>query len=419
MKVLYISKASIIPAYRDKLHALAEHVDLAAVIPERWGDRHAGPLDDATRDDHAGACDTAPAAGGMHPAVAGRARIRTARALLHGHNHFHVYSGAAALVHDAAPDLVHIDEEPYSAVTFQLARICHAAGVPCVFFAWQNLHKRLPPPFGLVRRHVFARAAAAIAGTNAAADVLRRAGWMGRTAVIPQIGVSPARFRPDAGLRATVRARLGIAPDGFVAGCAARLVPGKGVDLLLDAAAPLADTHVLIIGDGAERSRLSARVRSLGIAARTQFSGAVESVDMPAWLNALDVLVLPSRRSRGWAEQFGRVLIEAMACGVPVVGAVSGEIPDVIASAGLTFPENDAGALSAAIRQLRDAPGLRRTFGELGRARALEHFTHGRIATDTAALYQQVLHGTGVEDRRDVAEGVAGSHRREHAEVRG
>lgn len=416
MRVLYVSKASIVPAYRDKLHALAEHVELAAVIPARWGDRDAGALDNATCDHHAGPLDAAPATGWMYGAAAGRAHIRAVRALLHGHNHLHVYRDTAALVRDAAPDLVHIDEEPYSAVTFQLARVCQRAGVPYLFFAWQNLHKRLPPPFGRMRQHVLAHAAAAIAGTNAAADVLRRAGWEGRTAVIPQMGVSPARFRPDAMLRATIRARLGIAPDAFVAGCAARLVPEKGVDLLLDAAASLPDMHVLIIGEGPERRRLAAHASSLGIAARTVFAGGVESVDMPAWLNALDVLVLPSRRSRGWAEQFGRVLVEAMACGVPVVGAVSGAIPDVVGSAGLTFPENDAGALRVVIRQLRDRRGLRVAVGELGRARALEHFTHERIARDTVALYDQVLHG--IDERRDIAEGMAESHLHEAGKVR-
>lgn len=402
MRVLYVSKASIVPAYRDKLHALAEHVELTAVIPERWGHRHAGALDDAACNPHAGA----------------GARIRTVRALLHGHNHLHIYRAAAALVRDAAPDFVHIDEEPYSAATFQLARACRRARVPYLFFAWQNLHKRLPPPFGLMRQHVFARAAGAIAGTASAADVLRRAGWQGPTAVIPQIGVSPARFRPDAVLRATVRTRLGVAPDAFVVGCAARLVPEKGVDLLLDAAAPLPDTHVLIIGDGPERRRLAAQANSLGIAGRTEFAGAVESVDMPAWLNALDVLVLPSRRGRGWAEQFGRVLIEAMACGVPVVGAVSGEIPDVIGSAGLTFPENDARALSAMIRQLRGSTYLRETFGVVGRARALEHFTHERIARDTAALYDHLLGGTSIVEHGEFADGEPASHRREGARVR-
>lgn len=370
MRVLYVSKASVVEAYRDKLHALAAHAAVTAIVPERWGTQRtvAEPTN--------GAGDVAT--------------IRTNRTLLHGHNHLHVYRGADAFVRAAAPDIVHIDEEPYSAVTFQLARSCRRAGVPFVFFAWQNLHKRLPQPFGMMRRYVFAHAAAGIAGTARAADVLQRAGWRGRTAVIPQVGVSPERYRPDAVLRAQTRARLGIAPDAFVAGYAGRLVAEKGVDLLLAAAAGFDDVHVLVIGDGPERQRLGEQALAGGIATRTHFAGAIESTDMPAWLNALDVLVLPSRTTRGWSEQFGRVLVEAMACGVPVVGARSGEVAAVIADAGVTFPEGDVAAIRAHLTQLRGSPELRARLGESGRTRALEHFTNERIACETTALYAEV-----------------------------
>ena len=373
MKVLYVSKASVVEAYRDKLDALAAHVSLTAIVPEQWGAQRTSIGERDTGDDVAA--------------------MRTARALFHGHNHFHVYRDAAGLLRDAAPDIVHIDEEPYSAVSFQLARVCRRAGVPFLFFAWQNLDKQLPPPFGLMRRHVFAHAAAAIAGSDAAARVLHRAGWRGVTAVIPQVGVSPARFHPDAAQRAQVRARLGIAPDAFVAGFAGRLVQEKGVDLLLDAAVWLDGAHVIVIGAGPERARLVRRALDLGMAARTHFVSAVPSTEMPVWLNALDLLVLPSRSRRGWVEQFGRVLVEAMACGVAVAGAESGEIPTVIGDAGVTFPEEDAAALRVLLENLRDSPEQRRTLGSRGRARALDHFTNERIARDTVAVYERVLHG--------------------------
>jgi glycosyltransferase involved in cell wall biosynthesis len=376
VRVLYVSKASVVAAYRDKLHALAEHASVMAIVPERWGPVRA-------------LVDAPPA--GAQSADDDGVRIRTARALLHGHNHLHVYRGARTLVRAAAPDIVHIDEEPYSAVTFQLALACRRAGVPFVFFAWQNLHKRLPPPFGMMRRYVFARAAAGIAGTRRAAAVLHNAGWHGETAVIPQLGVSPARFRPEPMQRVAVRRRLGMAADAFVAGFAGRLVPEKGVDLLLDAAASLDGAHVLVIGDGPERRSLADRAARLGIAERTHFVAAVASTAMPAWLNALDVLVLPSRSSRGWTEQFGRVLIEAMACRVPVAGAASGEIPTVIGDAGLLFDEGDVAQIRSHLERLRDSSTLRWTLGERGRARVLAEFTQERIARETAALYAAVL----------------------------
>ncbi|MEX1184841.1 MAG: glycosyltransferase [Gemmatimonadota bacterium] len=363
MKVLYVSKASIVPAYRDKLHALAMHVDLDALVPMRWNEDRLDPADNA-----------------------GAARVHGVRAVLHGHNHLHLLRGAPGLLRDKAPDLVHIDEEPYSAVTFQLARLCRRQRVPFLFFAWQNLHKRLPPPFGAMRDRVFASAAAAIAGTARAAEVLRRAGWTGETAVIPQLGVCATRFRPDATARAALRDRLGIPEDAFTAGFAGRLVPEKGVDLLIRAAATR-DMHVLIVGDGAERRRLLEFSASCGSLASTHFVGHVSSLEMPRWLNAMDALVLPSRGTAGWTEQFGRVLVEAMSCGVPVIGAESGEIPLVIGGAGMTFVEGDDAALGARLAALRDAPELRSRLAEAGRARVLELFTHDRVAEQTVELY--------------------------------
>jgi len=367
VKVLYVSKASVVPAYQAKLGALAAHVRIDAVIPARWGAERASAV------------------------LAADASVRTGRVLFHGHNHLHIYADARAIVRSSRPDIVHLDEEPYSAVTFQFARLCRPSHVPFVFFAWQNLDKRIPAPFGAMRRYVLARAAAGIAGTKRAADVLRAAGFHREIAVIPQLGVDPHRFRPDAQARHAARERLAISEDAFVAGFAGRLVPEKGVDLLLDAAAAAPDVHVLVIGDGPERARLERRAAGNGIFARTRFTGHVGSLDVPLWLNALDVLVLPSRTTRHWVEQFGRVLVEAMASGIPVIGSASGEIPNVIGPAGLTFAEGDTAMLVARLVELRAVRGFRAKLGALGRERVLAEFTQDRIARDTLALYDRVL----------------------------
>jgi glycosyltransferase involved in cell wall biosynthesis len=112
---------------------------------------------------------------------------------------------------------------------------------------------------------------------------------------------------------------------------------------------------------------------------------------MPEILNTMDALVLPSRTRRNWKEQFGRALIEAMACDVPVVGSDSGEIPHVIGEAGLVFPEGDVTALTAHLASLRDSADLRHDLGSRGRARVLERFTQARIAEQTYRAYLQML----------------------------
>ena len=112
---------------------------------------------------------------------------------------------------------------------------------------------------------------------------------------------------------------------------------------------------------------------------------------MPAFYNTLDALVVPSRTLPHWKEQFGRVLVEAMACGVPVVGSNSGEIPYVIGDAGLVFPEDDAEALAGILWQLASDPQLRAELRQRGRARVLTHYTQQRIALATYGVYRQAL----------------------------
>jgi glycosyltransferase involved in cell wall biosynthesis len=148
-----------------------------------------------------------------------------------------------------------------------------------------------------------------------------------------------------------------------------------------------------LVGDGPYRPRLEALSAKLGLAERVQFEPWKPAAEMPDYLSGLDVLVLPSLTRRNWKEQFGRVLVEAMACEVPVIGSSSGEIPHVIGDAGLVFPENDVAALRDALSELMNDPGLRAQLSQRGRARVLEHYTQQRIATETYDVYQRLLDG--------------------------
>ncbi len=143
------------------------------------------------------------------------------------------------------------------------------------------------------------------------------------------------------------------------------------------------------------REALRALARSLGILDRIAFVDWVGHGEVPAFLRRMDVLVLPSRTTPGWAEQFGHLLIEAMGCGAVPVGSDSGEIPWVIGDAGLIFPEEDHRALAAALRRLRDEGGLREKLARAGRRRVLDHFSWEVIAEKTQAIYERVLQGGG------------------------
>src|ERR671931_2366240 len=118
--------------------------------------------------------------------------------MLNGHYHVHFYRRLAALMDVVAPDVIHIDEEQYNVATFLALRAAVRRGIPALFFTWQNIPQRYPPPFSLMERYTFAHAAHAIAGNAAAADIIRAKGYRGPLAVIPQFGVDPDLFAPRA-----------------------------------------------------------------------------------------------------------------------------------------------------------------------------------------------------------------------------
>jgi glycosyltransferase involved in cell wall biosynthesis len=112
---------------------------------------------------------------------------------------------------------------------------------------------------------------------------------------------------------------------------------------------------------------------------------------MPAFYRTVDIVVLPSRTQANWTEQFGRVLIEAMASGAVVVGSDAGEIPHVIGDAGLVFPEGEVAALRACLAGLLADAGRRRVLAAQGRARVLAHFTQRHIAEQTVQVYEEMM----------------------------
>jgi len=366
VKVLYVSKALVVATYRSKIRCLARDTTIRAVIPERWPPR------------------------GVEPPV-DEPWLQLEPVWFAGRPHAHVYPRLARTLDAFRPDLVHVDEEPYSAVTSLVVRDCRRRGIPAVLFAAQNVLKPLPPPFGFFRRYALANVSGAIAGTVAAGDVLRRAGYTGRLATIPQLGVDAEQFRPDATRRAAARAALGIDAETVVVGFGGRLVPYKAVHLLLDAVARTPGVVLAIAGEGPEQGALLRRTLSLGLTERVRFQGFQSSGAMPEWLAGLDMLALPSISTRGIVEQFGRILVEAMSCEVPVIGSDSGGIPGVIGDAGCIVPERDVAALASALARLAGSPAERATLGRAGRARALAHFTQQRIADDTRAFYAQVV----------------------------
>lgn len=354
-----VSKALVVGAYQRKAEELARlGVELTVLIPPAWGDRR-----------------------GMQRAEHEHTDGYTLREIplrLNGNFHLHYYPTLRAELAALRPHVLHMDEEPYNLATWLALRAAAQVGSAATFFTWQNIYRRYPLPFAAMERANYRRAAVAIAGNRDAGSVLRRKGYVGQIAVIPQFGVDPAVFCSRAGSPRSI----------FSIGYAGGLVSEKGVDLLLRACAALpVDWRLSLAGTGAEQAALAALATQLGVGERVVFVGRYASSEMPAFYHGLDVLVLPSRTLSNWKEQFGRVLVEAMACQVPVIGSDSGEIPNVIGDAGLIFREDDAEGLSGLLQRLANDPEQRRRLGECGRQHVMAHYTMQHIAEQTLAVY--------------------------------
>ncbi len=364
MRVMLVSKALVVGAYQRKLDELAAlpDVDLIAVVPPSWRDpSYEQKLE--RRDSDAYQMVVTPIA-------------------VNGNFHLFFFPQLGRLLDRFRPDVLHIDEEPYNLATFLALAQANRRHIPTVFFTWQNLNRRYPIPFFWMERYAYAAASWAIAGSAAAEGVLREKGYRGPATVIPQFGIDPASFVPPTEPR----------PERpFTIGFVGRLVEEKGVEMLVDACARLTlDYRLVIVGDGPTRDRVEDRIAQHSLQQRMELVGAVRSSEIPAWLQKLDAVVLPSLSRPNWIEQFGRILAEAMATGVPVVGSTCGEIPAVIGDGGLVFPEGDVAALAAALERLGQDPTLRAAIGARGRQRALDQFTQRRIAQDSVAVYRQV-----------------------------
>ena len=306
--------------------------------------------------------------------------------------YLHWYPGLAKLLREFRPDIIDLWEEPWGLVSAHACWLRNRLlpGTRLISETEQNVNKRLPPPFEQMRRYVYRHANYVVCRNTEAQEVVRSKGYQGPMEVVPN-AVDAELFRPLD--HATCRRALPeVSQFDFLAGYIGRIVEEKGLLDLVNALEFCPPTlGLLLVGAGPLRARLEQRARELGKEAQLVFGAARPLQELPTVVNALDVLVLPSRTTPSWKEQFGRVIIEAYACGVPVVGSNSGAIPDVVGEGGLIFPEGDARALAAALTTLRADPTLRERLGQTGRALVDKHYTWQHVAENMMEIYRRTL----------------------------
>ena len=305
--------------------------------------------------------------------------------LLAGHPQRHIYfTSARAICRRTRPAVAFVEAEPYSLSATQWGHTFTRLDIPFGVQCYENIDRPLPAPLRRLRSRVLHNAAFVAARSESAAQLARSWGATGEVQLAP-----PAVPSWDSVPQSC--------EHNFTIGFAGRLVQSKGLTDLLAAVRRLdAPVEMLLLGDGEMRAELDGEAIP-GSAVRV-VDGLTHDQMAPAYAQ-LDVLVLPSRTTPTWKEQFGRVIVEALWCGVPVVGSDSGEIPWLIelTGGGLVFPEGDVDALTEALQQLRASPALREQLAQNGRAAVERLFT---VSAATDPLERMLTHAVATGSRR-------------------
>jgi len=324
--------------------------------------------------------------------IAGEADdLRTAPVRLDRVPHLMWY-GQLKTVLDRQWDVVHCWEEPYVVAGAQIARAT-PRGARLVVATFQNIDKRYPWPLSAFERQTMKRADGWIAFGRTVHDTLScREPYAGKPSRVLSPGVDVERFRPDAAARRAMLDRLGWSASDRVVGFLGRFVPQKGIALLLSA---LGSTNTpwraAFVGGGPMEGELRAFAEKHR--GRVHIETTARHDEVPGWLNAMTILCAPSQASPRWREQFGRMLIEAMACGVPILASDTGEIPHVIGDAGVVVPERDVQRWTAEIDRLLSDDALRRDLSERGLERARSRFAWPVVAREHLAFFEGIAAG--------------------------
>ena len=320
IKVLVLSHTYILKPYRRKFEEIARRfndVRLRIITPTQWLENFQNII--------------------FEPALDSPCEVFACPICFSEYTSRFIYTnGIVTHFRDFRPDIIHLEEEAWSMCALQTLILkklfCPKSRVifRTSLSIWMKQRFFVLPTW--IEKLFFKETDMAFPLSDSAGEILRRKGYYGPLKPFPN-GVDIQLFgKIDA---SELKAQLGL-KGKFIIGYVGRLLQMKGLDTLLRAVAQLKglDYQLLMLGGGDYKATLVALAEGLGIAHKLCWVDAVPPEDVPRYINCMDVLVLPSLTTPGWVEFFGRVLVEAMACEVPVIGSDSGEIPNVVGDAG-------------------------------------------------------------------------------------
>lgn len=332
------------------IRARGHEVHLA--VPERWRDASGREQQTAIGDD-----------GGLHVIpVAVQAQPDESRSEWHG-------GTVKRLIRDLRPDLLHLEQEPWSPTAATAVRAAKSLGIPTVLHV---AHAR-EVPAGMLDRWRQRTVLGGVSGIAAASSAA--------------LGLWPAWSASEAG-RVIPRQPTEVAlptpgrpSDVLRLGFTGRLVPERGCDLLLRACARLYGQWTLqVAGSGPSQDELEELAMRLGLASRITWLGGLPAPALASWWSEVDVLVAPLRATPTFVEEHGMLLREAMAREIAVVGSRTGALPDVIGDAGALVASDDVEGLSAALQQWLAEPDALLAAKAAARRRILGAFTPSAVA---------------------------------------
>lgn len=363
LKILIASHACALPQ-NQKLFALAaakRNWRTTLVLPSHWLNEYG---------------DLMPAE--LHPDLDGELIsvpvFKNASVPLHGYR-----VRASKMVRRVEPDVVYSHNEPYAVSTIQW---CHAAtrnSVPFGFFSCQNLVKKYPLPFRRAESWVYRNSRFAFPITETVDRVHRTKGYRNASTILP-LGFDANQYFATTDIKTRHLASDRVTTFAFIG----RVVEEKGLITLAAALGNIRELpwKLIMIGSGPYEKEVKVAIDQNGVADRVEWRGFVPHAEVANFYEAVDCLLLPSESRPNWTEQFGRVLVESMACGTPVIGSDSGEIPIIIRTTGggLVFKEADPKDLADQLRKMIEDP-----VGRAATAVAGNQFVHQNYSLDKLA----------------------------------
>ena len=380
MKVLVISHSCVTDVNQQQFVALHNipGTEVALILPSRWRNEYDGRLHPPK----------------FLPSLS--FPVHSLPVAAPGHVSLHFYTRFPwERLRQFAPDVLLSTQEPWSFSGLQAVLLSKWLHCSLVFQTNQNLEKRYPLPFRWIEQWSYRTAKFALAYSEEARQVMHRKGLNRPSQVVPY-GIDISQFQPQSD--SDLRCELGLCGK-VVLGFMGRLVAEKGLDTLVEAIELLHRQNfpipfaVLIVGSGSEETALQQKIQRANLQSHFVFAGVVPHSQAGAYLNCMDIFVLPSRTTLAWKEQFGRVIIEALACGVPVVGSDSGQIPHLLqqTGGGVVFEEGNADALAGHLCELIRSPQRRAALGRTGRSAVHASFSCEAVAEQLHQVLQYAV----------------------------